>query len=691
MACEPKPPAATVRPLRPMPDRATIPRRLALAAWTLFLAAFCGAFVFGIVPTTIPSLHFLLLAAVIVLWDERHMLTLFAWVSPFLLANVALRSNQYVIEVGLGMMLLMDAARRLLAPARALALEPAVRAPASPWRTLAWIGAIGFAAVSLGAAVGQWRFFWEGWSGRPPSDRYNVVGDFVVAAYLREVHGGEAIRQAAALLIGLGVAEFVARRLDAEFLRQLVWSFGGALCLTTFLGLAEYVKLADLLPYRTLPLDYVLGERRLMAFALHPGWYAQHWAMTFPFLILAWRELHHRGRRGAIVAAGLLVLAAILTRQRALWLIVMILAAAGAAYAAWKWRRGAGAGWWREHRGFLLKVAGALALSLVAIDWLSDGLLRSRLENLLRYQDRLYYYYSTFGLLGLAPWGVGLGAHHYAYEAVFIPLADYWQTDHVTPHSLWLHLLVERGPFAPLCFAAIVFGALGHAWRTRRRLDPRAKAAGASFAVGLAAILLYGFVQELFYIRAIELILYVYVGALLGLRPFAKSAEGVALAADSATSGAVSASRRGMTDGRWALAAVVAAALGAATAWGQIDITRRLCFDALWPDRWMGSQGTLLVPGVTARVEFNLFVHGADKAKTIEIRVDGETVRTLQMGPGALEAVRLEFAPLFRGPMWRAYRRVDIAASSVAEPEALAPGEKRRLGALMMGLQAFRE
>jgi hypothetical protein len=543
--------------MTPAPASSALVSRIPLALWTLLTGALFGSLAFGILPTTVPHFQCLALFMLVALWDERRLLHVFAWLSPFFLANIYLRAGVYILDAAMALMLFADAARRLFRPAAARALE----APGGglPFPRLAFLGAALFVGASLGAAIEPLRLFRQSFASASPLGMLTPWGEVVVSIYTGILPGGEGLRMLGTLLLSLGVLEFCYRRVDADFARGLMFSFGASLCLTAFLGLAEFAHLADLgRPYREKGLDYVDGRRRLMAFALHSGWLAEHLAMTWPFLIPAWAVLHRRGRQGLIVLGAGLAVAAILTRQRSLWLVMAVMAAGGAAMMFWQIRQGR-AQWLKEHRGFLLKAAAATLAVLALADFGFGGILSARLGTLLRYQDRLYYSHSTFGMLREAPAGVGLGLHARVYDGLFLPKADFWQEDHQTAHNTWLHVAAERGPIAALALAVFLGGILWSGWKRARKLNRPDRAVAAAYALGLVGIAIDSLVQYVFYIRVIEMMVFIYAGILLGLRP-----------ARALGAGSVAPEETSQTQGLQRSWKIGAAALGAVLALGTL-------------------------------------------------------------------------------------------------------------------------
>ncbi|MBI5154588.1 hypothetical protein HZA57_05070, partial [Candidatus Poribacteria bacterium] len=155
-------------------------------------------------------------------------------------------------------------------------------------------------------------------------------------------------------------------------------------------------------------------------------------------------------------------------------------------------------------------------LSLLGIVIGGDVLAR-RLEHLLRITDRLNYYASGLIFLREHPLGLGLGMHFQYYDQWFTPWFRHYQTDHVTSHSLPLHMLIENGPAVPLLFGAGVLFLLFETRRAWPSYSPGLRGIVLALWMGLGGILIDGAAQYFFYIRAVEFTFWVLAGFSLGL------------------------------------------------------------------------------------------------------------------------------------------------------------------------------
>lgn len=308
-------------------------------------------------------------------------------------------------------------------------------------------------------------------------------------------------------LTGIAIAVIAARRANPLFVaRWLKLAAIGLLvaCAFSFLDHLGWLSLSHIRRPNPDPLHF----GRLQGTAGHAGWFAEWIVLCWPGLLLWWSA--GRGRRNLAITAALLFIALclILTAARAAWLGVAVAAGVGVVYT------------WYSHPALRrhLPLAIGLAVVVLVIGWFAGGeAIERRVENLLRARDRANYYVSTILFLREAPFGLGLGTHFRHYEWWISPFFRWYQTDHVTAHSLWLHTLAESGPFVPLLLLVGLFlmqRDVRIAW-PRFVGDDRIIAG----ALGLSIIgyMVVSFFQYSFYLRLHELVLWMAVGLLIGL------------------------------------------------------------------------------------------------------------------------------------------------------------------------------
>ncbi len=303
------------------------------------------------------------------------------------------------------------------------------------------------------------------------------------------------------------LALLAARR--ASPLRAARWLKFGALglvaaCLVSHLDRAGLVSLDA---FRR-PNPDPLHAGRLQGTAGHAGWFALWIVMMWPGVVLWW---HGEGRVRRLFVAGALVLvvapALLLTAARASWLAAAAGAAVGAAYI---WRRDPGLRPWIRR--------GAIAALVVFVAALAASeVVTGRVGTLLRVSDRANYVTSTLALLSVAPLGIGLGTHALQYGWLFPASVSFFQTDHVTAHSIILHPLSENGPF----FVALLLGGVVMAGMDVRRswsaISFGSRRIVLALVLGGGGLVMAGLAQDVIYIRVVELAMWIAGGFIVGL------------------------------------------------------------------------------------------------------------------------------------------------------------------------------
>ncbi|MEO8376746.1 MAG: O-antigen ligase family protein [Candidatus Sumerlaeota bacterium] len=303
------------------------------------------------------------------------------------------------------------------------------------------------------------------------------------------------------------LAAIVARRANPLVVAR--WLKLGALSLLVacVIGLLEWKGLMTLEHIRRVNPD-PLQANRLQGLAGHPGWFGQWIVMMWPGLLLWWSA--GRTKRNGIVCAalGVVLITLVLTAARAAWLGFMVAAFSGALYAL-----GTFPGM-KKKIALAFVVAGVLALVGVVA---GGDVLVNRLEHLLRADDRANYYVTGLMFLREHPFGIGLGMHYHLYEWMITPFYRWSQMDHVDSHSLWLHTLIECGPFMPLALLAGVAGVALEFKKARLLFDPPSRTILVAVGLSLIGLLMISIAQYLPYIRVVEISAWLSAGAIVGL------------------------------------------------------------------------------------------------------------------------------------------------------------------------------
>lgn len=306
---------------------------------------------------------------------------------------------------------------------------------------------------------------------------------------------------------GALLAVLVARRATPVVAARWLKLGSIGLLVACVLSLMEYAGWLTLNQVR-LPNPDPLHAGRLQGLAGHGGWFAEWIVMMWPGLLLWWAW--GRNKRNAVVAAAMALvgLTLVLTAARAGWLGVGVPAMIAGVYLAYKRP---------EMRPWLLAAAaGAVVFALIG--FVAGGeALRHRIVNILRAQDRANYYVTALHFLRDHPFGLGLGTHFQFYDWTITPFFRWYQTDHVTAHSLWLHTLVEHGIFLPMLLAAGIFGVFLEASKTWSLLPAQDRPILLATAMSFGGIIVVGIAQYIPYLRIIELSTWCAAGLIVGI------------------------------------------------------------------------------------------------------------------------------------------------------------------------------
>ena len=306
---------------------------------------------------------------------------------------------------------------------------------------------------------------------------------------------------------GILLAVIVARRANPLVMARWLKLAGLSLfvaCCFSLLDWLGWLSLTDIRRANTDPLH----AGRLQGTAGHAGWYGQWVVLMWPGLLLWWSR--GRNKRNLVLAAALSVvgLCLVLTAARAAWLGAGAALLAGMAYLVYTYP---------ETRRYIpWAIGGAILVAIIGIVAGGDTL-ANRLIHLFRAQDRANYYFSGLYFLRDHPFGLGLGTHFLFYEWTFTPFYRWFQPDHVTAHSLWLHTLIENGPFLPALLLGGIYGVAREVRKSWHRFDAHTRTLMIATCLGLLGLVAVSFAQYIVYIRIVELSAWIGFGGIVGL------------------------------------------------------------------------------------------------------------------------------------------------------------------------------
>ncbi|MBN1901707.1 O-antigen ligase family protein [Candidatus Sumerlaeota bacterium] len=279
--------------------------------------------------------------------------------------------------------------------------------------------------------------------------------------------------------------------------------------LSLAIGILDFHNIIDLTFFRSLNPDIQrFGYKRLMSLFWHSGWFAEYLSLLSPFYLafLCYRKFKLKLRH--ILLFTMILYGVVFTYQRAGWIsfmssAVVLLFLCGKTYH-YSYRR-----LLRIFVGLFVLSLGFAMLFLVFFDTDMKMSLVHRLQNIFQYKDRTHIWNQALILYSKKPFlGVGSGNYYLYHRSAFPPDHPFFDYDKVTAHNTYIHLLVERGPFALLFFIVLLGSAFHSLIKSfgRGENNPDRRMIVVALLSSLTAFTVYGIAQYMFYIRIIELI-----------------------------------------------------------------------------------------------------------------------------------------------------------------------------------------
>jgi O-antigen ligase len=280
--------------------------------------------------------------------------------------------------------------------------------------------------------------------------------------------------------------------------------------LCVFLGILDFHNIIDLTFFRATNPDLQrFGYRRLMGLFWHSGWFAEYVALLAPFFLAPFFLSKKTNWKFRIPAAIMLFYAILFSYQRAGWIAfafsMIVLTGLG-------WKNFYVQLLNRKILVFLLVlifVLGAGFTFFITSDMTSGTPLAQRLNRLFFAADRTGIWDQALFLYSKKPCtGIGAGNYYFYHRSNFPKGHAWYHYDKVTSHSTYLHILVERGPFALLiflCLLGAVFKRTAKAFAATDANSFNHILSGALLA-SIAAFSIYALAQYMFYIRIISII-----------------------------------------------------------------------------------------------------------------------------------------------------------------------------------------
>ncbi len=319
-------------------------------------------------------------------------------------------------------------------------------------------------------------------------------------------------------MIGFGIASIAYQHATHWVISRFYKFASAALIIVCLLGLFDYWFYPNHRAFLLLQLKETfstanpdpLHAGRFSATATHAGWLGQWIVLTFPGFFVWYRTSGSSRKKLVFVALGGFVLVCFfLTLARAPWLGMLVSFGVVAVLTS---KRFSGVS--ATTVGAIVgTVFGALLIAFLVV----PQLFARRIETLFQVSDRLNYVYSSLDLLWKFPLGIGLGTHFPLYSDYFLPTYRYYQKDHVEIHNTVFHLITENSIFVML---PILLGLMGIACLAKpvfKQMSEKDEILFQALLASLLGILVVSLAQYIFYIRSVELFIWVVLGFFAGM------------------------------------------------------------------------------------------------------------------------------------------------------------------------------
>lgn len=316
-------------------------------------------------------------------------------------------------------------------------------------------------------------------------------------------------RALANLLLGFGLYFAVRRAFAGRPLRPLVLGLGSGVALVVVAGLAEFAGLVSLASYRAI--GEPLYDQRLHSLFFHSAWLAEYLIIAVPFVVAGLATASRSLRLASVALAVLASLTVVLTQQRAAWLVLC--AQLVAIPFLLRGRDRASTVRWIALALVVVLVAGAATVSYLRPDVVAPFTERlTRLTTDL--SGRPVLWGAAAELTRMRPLlGCGLGSFSLAYDELHPPGTRQAWRFRGTAHSLYFHVLAERGILGLVALLAVGWAAASGLSSVSGRSDPRQARPAAGLLFALVGAAVYGLVQYIFYLKNIEFLVWILLGA----------------------------------------------------------------------------------------------------------------------------------------------------------------------------------
>ena len=349
----------------------------------------------------------------------------------------------------------------------------------------------------------------------PPSWQPRIlVGLFEVLPNVQSWSALYSWRAAANLILGWLLYLAVRRAFGERLPRSLGLALATGLATSLLLGLAARTEILELWRYR--PIGGELWDPRLHSLFFHSGWLAEYLVLATPVAAAAVLDRRTRAR-GA--AAALLVVIALVgiayTLQRGAWVAVL----AQAVVVALLWGRNLT--WDRQRIRRVAIGAGATVLLVSAVTAVRPAVLtpiQERIGDGQQLSGRWPVWEASAEMVRARPllgWGLGTFVPAFEEYDERVVGAIHW----LTPHNQYLMIATERGLTGLAVFGLLAWGLMLCLWRGLRDRDSAAHGLARGLTVAFVGFAVYGLVQYFFFVKMIEWLFWILIGAATALAP----------------------------------------------------------------------------------------------------------------------------------------------------------------------------
>jgi hypothetical protein len=327
---------------------------------------------------------------------------------------------------------------------------------------------------------------------------------------------------------------------------QVAVAIALGLAVAVGVGLLDYLALVDLRQLRAFdPFTNASGAERMQSTFGHAGWFAEYVCFTTPALLTLWLSplrLGARVRAGATAAGlGATLVVIVLSFQRGGWITWLAVAIGVTLVSLWRWGAGGTRDGAAPRPGRLALVAAgglvaaiALGLVVVRVAGGSGAMARiaERARQITQVSDRQNHVMAGLRLGALLP-VLGGGSESFAIryrEEYLLSGGEYYARGYSplmnmygSAHNVFAQTFAGKGAAGLVSLVVLVLVAAWTAWRVARDPErPGDLRLVATIALGtIGAFALYGQVQEVFYIQALQVTVFAAIGVVAGLIPTA--------------------------------------------------------------------------------------------------------------------------------------------------------------------------